>query len=136
MCVHSLKYVFPIPTFNLTSDNKGSMVRMYLQLTCEQSLRIDSSIDMSLYHILNDVTFFLLPHSSCQHQITFICNMLIPVIERSFLLTSQPVSLTPSEEITKSYVTLFTCKCCTAFAPQLLNVTVTVTGTANNYNMY
>jgi len=62
--------------------------------------------------------------------------MLIPIIERSFLLTSQPVSLTPSEEITKSYVTLFTCKCCTAFAPQLLNVTVTVTGTANNYNMY
>ena len=137
MCSHlklksCLKYVFPIPNFNLTSDNKGSVVRMYLQLTCEQSLRINSSIDMSLYHILYNVTFFLLPHSSCQNQITFICNMLIPVIECSFLLTSQPVSLTPSEEITKSYETQFTCKCSTASAPQLFNITVSVTGTANS----
>ena len=137
MCSHlklksSLKYVFPIPTFNLASENKGSVVTMYLQLTCEQSPRVNSSIDMSLYHILYDDTFFLLPHSSCQNQITFICNMLIPVIERSFLLTSQPVSFTPSEEIAKSYETLFTCKCCTASAPQLFNVIVTVTGTEKN----
>jgi len=127
-----LKYVFPIPTFNLTSDNKGSVVRLYLQLTCEQFLRINSSIDMPLYHILYDVTFFLFPHSSCQNQVTFICNMLIPVIECSFPLTSQPVSLTPSEQITKGYETLFTCKCCTASAPQLFNITVTVTGTEIN----
>jgi hypothetical protein len=82
---------------------------------------------MSLYHILYDMTFFLLPHSSCQNQITFICNMLIPVIECSFLLTSQPVSLAPSEEITESYETLFTCKCRTTSATQLFNIKVAIT---------
>jgi hypothetical protein len=82
--------------------------------------------------MLYNVTFFLLPHSSRQYQIAFICNMLIPVIERSFLLTSQPVSLAPSEEIAQSYETLFTRKCCTASAPQLFNITGTVTDTAHN----
>jgi hypothetical protein len=97
-------------------------IRIYLGLTCKQFLRVNSSTDMFLDHFLNNMTFFLFPYPTCQYQVTFICNMLIPVIECSFLLTSQPISLTPSEQITKSYETLFTSKCCTTSATQLLNI--------------
>jgi hypothetical protein len=71
---------------------------------------------MFLDHFLNNVTFFLLPHSTCQYQITFICNMLIPVVQHSFLLTSEPIPLSPSEQITKCYETLLSGKCRTASA--------------------
>jgi hypothetical protein len=87
---------------------------------------INSSLDMVLEHFLNNVTFFLLPHSTRQYQITFVCNMLIPVIERSFLLTGEPIPLAPSEQITKSYETLFTRECCTASAAQLSNIKVRI----------
>jgi hypothetical protein len=97
------------------------ITRKYLGLTSEEFIRINSSMDVFLDHFLNNVTFFLLPHSARQYQITFICNMLIPVVQRSFLLTSEPIPLTPSEQITESYETLFTGKCRTASAAQLLN---------------
>jgi hypothetical protein len=83
-------------------------------------MTIHSSIDMLLDHFFNNSTFCLLADSTGQYQVTFICDMLIPVVQRPLLLPGESIPLTPSEKITQGYETLFTSKCCTASAAQLL----------------